>query len=222
MQDISINWSVPQDNSKTEKLVRSDELTDIQTWLFQLICWKFCFWTKLIYPLLSYNDASGSYWWTTSCSCCWEIYTHLSCISSPISAGRLRNLLLDRSSVRRLTNIPTSAGSRKSWLSFRYNAVRCSNSHSEGLMFLTQPARSMEELWWVMDLFFPKVFSYTTYPWSQDHSSLFSCQQQYLRQIEISAAFYSYYHICLCYETFYSNCLLVRGKYNVENSISSM
>lgn len=40
------------------------------------------------------------------------INTYLNCINSPNSAGKLRNLLLDTSNVRRLTNSPISAGKR--------------------------------------------------------------------------------------------------------------
>lgn len=64
---------------------------------------------------------------------------HLNWINSPSSAGKLLNLLLDRSNVLRLTRSPMSLGKRVKQLSFRYNAVKCSNCHSCGLIFRTLP-----------------------------------------------------------------------------------
>ena len=70
---------------------------------------------------------------------------YLNCINSPNSAGKLRNLLLDRSSVRKLLSKPMSPGKRNSWLSLRYNAVKCSNSHNEGLILRTQPVKMIKD-----------------------------------------------------------------------------
>lgn len=69
---------------------------------------------------------------------------YLRWINSPNSAGRLRNLLLDRSSVRKLSNCPMSLGNRRRLLSLRYNAVRWSNCHSVGLTLRTLPVRWMK------------------------------------------------------------------------------
>lgn len=60
-------------------------------------------------------------------------------MSSPSSAGRLRSLLLDRSRVRKLTNLEMSGGIRERQLSFRYNDVRCVRCHRFGLKFLIVP-----------------------------------------------------------------------------------
>lgn len=70
-----------------------------------------------------------------------RIKAYLKWISSPSSAGRLRNLLLDISSVRRFINKPISFGSLNKLLSLRYNAVKCSNCHSDGLTFRTLPKK---------------------------------------------------------------------------------
>lgn len=73
--------------------------------------------------------------------------THLNWINSPNSAGRLLNLLLDRSNVRKLVNWPMSAGSLNRLLSLTYSAVRCSNCHRVGLTLRTLPTHPDEKYW---------------------------------------------------------------------------
>lgn len=68
-------------------------------------------------------------------------------MSSPSSAGRLRSLLLDRSRVRKLTNLEMSGGILERQLSFRYNDVRCVRCHRFGLKFLIVPAEQKIIMW---------------------------------------------------------------------------
>jgi hypothetical protein len=68
-------------------------------------------------------------------------------MSSPSSAGRLRSLLLDRSRLRRLTNLEMSGGILERQLSFRYNDVRCVRCHKFGLKFLIVPEEQKIITW---------------------------------------------------------------------------
>ena len=68
-----------------------------------------------------------------------------SVVSSPISAGRFRSLLHDRSSWTRHVKRQISGGIRTRLLSFRYSEVRCCIFHRAGLRFLMVPARPKKQ-----------------------------------------------------------------------------
>ena len=61
---------------------------------------------------------------------------------SPISAGRERSLLFERSNLRRLWRREIEGGIRNKELSFRYRAFKCCSFHNCGDRFLIVPVIS--------------------------------------------------------------------------------